>query len=302
LVTLITVMYLVFVVSAEKLLQGVMGYRAVAPSLLAAFVIALGFTPLKNWIQSFVDRYFFKGTAAGLAAENERMRRELERAERLKAVSILAAGMAHEIKNPLSAIRTFVACLPEKYQDPAFRAKFMRIVGGEVERINGIVQQLLQFAKPAPLNLKPTNVNHVIQETLAFLSNEALKHRVKVSADLRANHAPILADPNQLRQVFLNLFLNSLEAMQHGGKLETSTADTDGGVRVIIRDTGSGVSKDVMARIFEPFNTTKDTGVGLGLPIVKGIIERHSGTIVFTSQPMRGTQVTIFLPQQPAVR
>ena len=299
LVAVITSMYFLFVLLTERFLQGVMGYRSLAPSLLTAFVVALGFTPLKNWIQSFVDRYFFRGTQTALAAENARMRQELERSERMKSVSVLATGLAHEIKNPLSAIRTFVSYLPERYDDVDFREKFTRIVGGEVERINGIVQQLLNFAKPAPLELKPVDINHILQDTLTFLTSECVKRRVEVRTDWRANHAPIQADPNQLRQVFLNLILNSLEAMEAGGQLQVTTRNQRNGIEVTITDSGRGMPPDVAARVFEPFYTTKDTGVGLGLPIVRGIVERHGGTVAIDSQPQHGTHVTIFLPVTP---
>ncbi len=296
LVALITATYLIFVLLSERLLQGALGFYGWTASLPVAFVIALGFIPIRNRIQAFVDRYFFKGTQAMLAAENERMRQELERAERMKRVSILATGLAHEIKNPLSAIRTFVAYLPERYHDAAFREKFTRIVGNEVERINTIVQQLLHFAKPALLKLQPTDVNQLLSDTLAFLTNDCLKRRVEVTTDLRANHAPIPADANQLRQVFLNLILNSLDAMEHGGRLHVTSRGHTGHLEIAIADNGCGIPADQLAHIFEPFYTTKDTGVGLGLAIVQGIIERHGGKIALTSRPGQGTTATITLP------
>ncbi len=216
--------------------------------------------------------------------------------ERLAAAGQFATGMAHEIKNPLSAIKTFAEFLPQKYGDPEFREKFFRIVPSEIDRINGIVRELLDFAKPAPLQLEPVNVSHLIEETLQLLSNQSLKQGVDVQTTFRDNGAFIQADPKQLRQVFLNILLNSLEAMPSGGRLALATELTDHVMRVQLVDTGCGISAEQQARLFNPFCTTKERGMGLGLAIVKGVIERHGGAIAIHSQPQVGTTVEVTLP------
>ncbi len=230
---------------------------------------------------------------------NEQLRiayERLLRQERLAAAGQIAAGMAHEIKNPLASIKIFAEFLPEKYDDPDFRRKFSRIVQSEVDRINGIVHELLDFAKPAPLKLEPVNIGQLVEETAQLLSNQGLKQGVEIEHRLATNGLLIPADPKQLRQVLLNLALNSLEAMPAGGRLTFATSTIGIGVRIQISDTGCGMSEEARAKIFDPFFTTKERGMGLGLAIVKGVIERHGGQINVSSRPSEGTTMEVSLP------
>ncbi|MBI3011402.1 MAG: hypothetical protein HYY58_02785 [Candidatus Omnitrophica bacterium] len=208
----ITATYLVMVLIMEKWFQGFLGYRSLFATVVVAFLIAIFFNPLRNRIQEFVDRRLFKATPVELAAQRDQLLTEVRKGEQQKAVATLAAGLAHEIKNPLASIKTFTDYLNTRYDDPAFRAKFQKIVGGEVERINLIVQRLLEFAKPVPPKLMPVQVAKLVDETLEFLSGEFLQRHIEVHRRYEA-HPQVLADPQQLKQVFLNLFLNSLDAM-----------------------------------------------------------------------------------------
>ena len=247
---------------------------------------------------------------AAVAVENARSYEELQKAhdqlritydrlvdqERFVAAGQFATGLAHEIKNPLSAIKTFAEFLPEKYKDPDFRGTFFRIVQSEVDRINAIVKELSDFAKPAPLSLKSVRVSVVLKDTLALLSGQCLKLGVKVKPSFRENGTSVRADPQQLKQVFLNLFLNSLDAMPDGGSLEVATHVTGDRLTVSVQDTGCGVSEAHLPKLWDPFFTTKERGMGLGLSIVKGIIERHGGAIDLRSQEGQGTTVLVKLP------
>ena len=179
--------------------------------------------------------------------------------------------------------------------DPAFREKFTKIVGGEVDRINLIVQRLLEFAKPVPPKLMPVELSRLLDETLEFLSNELVQRHIEVSRHYEVN-LPVLGDPQQLRQVFLNLLLNSLQAMNGSGALTLTTARHDGELIVTITDTGSGIAPHDLPHLFEPFFTTKEQGTGLGLAIVQGIITEHGGRITLASQPGQGTTMTLTLP------
>ncbi len=295
LVTFITATYLVIVVFAEKLLQGVMGYRSIFSTLVAAFVIALGFIPVKNAIQRWVDRLFFGGSQEKLAEENDRLRQEVAQSERLKSVAILAAGLAHEIKNPLTAIKTFTEFLPEKHQDPEFIAKFHRIVGKEVERIHDTVQNLLTFAKPEAWKREPVALADVIQETIALLSNDCLKRQIKTEVTVDPL-LRVIGDRTKLKQAVLNLCLNSLEAMEQGGDLHITTWQRNGHAVLEVRDTGLGIAKKDLAHIFDPFFTTKEMGTGLGLAVVHGIVKDHHGKIHIDSEAGRGTTVRMELP------
>ncbi len=216
--------------------------------------------------------------------------------ERMVAAGQFATGMAHEIKNPLSAIKTFAEYLPEKYDDPAFRDKFFRIVQSEIERINTIVKELLDFAKPAPLQVQPVQLSQLLDETLAFLSNQLLKHGVELLKNFSDNGTTIQADPKQLKQVLLNILLNSLEAMPAGGRLQVSTQVLDGRMTLRVTDTGCGIPEEYHSKLFDPFFTTKERGMGLGLAIVKGVVERHGGEVAIRSQPGKGTTVEVRLP------
>jgi two-component system sensor histidine kinase HydH len=213
----------------------------------------------------------------------------------MKAVATLAAGLAHEIKNPLASIRTFTEYLDSRYDDAEFRLKFQKIVGGEVERINLIVQQLLEFAKPVPPKLRPLEIPTLVDETLEFLSGDLVERHVEVNRRYGTT-ACILGDPQQLKQVFLNLFLNSLQAMNGHGRLEIRTTIEGSDLAVSIADSGAGIAPKDLPHIFEPFYTTKETGTGLGLAVVQGIVKEHGGRITVESQPGRGTVLTLYLP------
>ena len=318
LVACITATYLVMVLIMEKWFQGYLGYRSIFATMVVAFLIAIFFNPLRTRIQGFVDRWLFTATPAELAAQRDQLLAELRKSDQQKAVATLAAGLAHEIKNPLASIKTFTDYLETRYADPAFRAKFQKIVGGEVERINCIVQQLLEFAKPMPPKLAPIEVSRLLDETLDFLNGELVQRHVEVQRRYEAK-PQVLADPQQLRQVFLNLVLNSLEAMnghpstrpggfaqdsgpprEDGvglqGRLDVQTAIQGPELRVTIADNGAGINPQDLPHIFEPFFTTKPTGTGLGLAVVHGIIKEHSGRITVESHPGQGTRVTLTLP------
>ncbi|MBI3321505.1 MAG: GAF domain-containing protein [Candidatus Omnitrophica bacterium] len=216
--------------------------------------------------------------------------------ERLAAAGRFAAGMAHEIKNPLSAIKTFAQYLPEKYADPAFRKKFFRLVQAEIDRINTLVKELSDFAKPAPLQLQSVQLTQLVEDTLSLLSDQCLKQGVEVQKFFGENGVTVQADPQQLKQVILNLFLNSLEAMDRGGRLEVSTQADAIRLLLWVTDTGCGIAQEFQRQVWDPFFTTKERGMGLGLAIVKGIVERHGGQIEISSTPGKGTTVELSLP------
>ncbi len=267
LVTLITATYLVLVLLMERVLQGVVGYRSVVVSLAAGFVIALGFIPARNVIQRWIDVAFFGGSQERLAEENQRLREEIVKTERTKAVALLASGLAHEIKNPLAAIKTFIQYLPERSQDPEFVRKFERIVSAELHKIQGIVNNLLTFAKPQPIQRKRVVLGDVLGETVALLNGDCLKRRVTVATDIQPN---VIVDGDRmlLKQALLNLCLNSLEAMEQGGTLSLTAKQNGHGAELIVQDTGCGIDPKQLPYVFDPFYTTKPTGTGLGLAVV----------------------------------
>lgn len=297
----ITAVYFGLVLLGEKVFQGLLGYDSLVFSLFIGVTIAIGFIPLKDVVQRYVDRLFFRGTQAALAEENERLRQELVRSEKLKAISTFAAGMAHEIKNPLTSIKTFAEFLPEKYDDDKFRQKFSRIMQDEVGRINTIVHRLLDFSKPGKPALKSIRLSEVIGETLEFLHMRLVAAHIQVETRL-SSPDKLYADRDQIKQVLLNLLLNSIEAMPSGGQITVTTACESGMMRLIIADSGEGIAKKDLNRVLDPFHSSKQTGTGLGLTVVESIVRNHRGKLSINSEVGVGTTVEIRLPlEQPGV-
>jgi signal transduction histidine kinase len=185
--------------------------------------------------------------------------------------------------------------LPRRYADPEFREKFLRIVGGEVARVNQLVQRLLDFAKPSAPVIRPVPMGSLARETVELLHPLLLTRHVRVRVDI-APAAHALGDVAQLRQVLLNVLLNGVEAMEAGGILTVLGTRRDDRVTLAIRDTGIGIPKAELSRIFDPFYTTKPHGTGLGLSVAHSIVREHGGRIQVMSEAGRGTCVQIELP------
>jgi signal transduction histidine kinase len=300
LVTIITVIYFIIAFLFENIFRGFVGYHSTVLTLSIIVTFIVIFQPLKNRIQYVVDKYFFKGSIDQIQQENIRLRQELERSEKLKAVATLAAGMAHEIKNPLTGIKTFTEYLPQKYQEKGFIEKFQKIVGSEVEKINNIVGQLLDFAKPKAPELKNHDIRGLLDETVEFLSNNLIKYKIAVQKDCKIKEPILPIDPIQIKQAILNIILNAIDSMKaKGGQLTITIADdkAQGMVRIDIEDTGCGIDTKNLPHLFDPFYSTKDTNAGLGLSIVYGIIEKHGGKIEVKSEVGKGTIFSIYLPK-----
>ncbi len=295
LVTLLTVSYFGIIYVLERFFQITFGYKSVGLSLTAFALMALVFQPLKVGVQRIVDRLFFRTPYEELVKRMERLEQETQQTEKLKAVATLAAGMAHEIKNPLSSIKTFTEYLPQKYDDPDFREKFARIVSQEVGKINDLVQRLLEFAKPPQPQKQPVRISQLIDETVELLHDRLLSKHIEVARAYTQDDG-LCVDPGQMRQVFLNILLNSIDAMDPQGCISIATVAEDGHVDVIIADTGPGIPKKDLARVFDPFYTTKPDGTGLGLSVVHSIVQEHGGRVVLDSDIGRGTTVRIQLP------
>jgi len=242
----------------------------------------------------------------------KRLELQIRRSDRLASLGTLSAGMAHEIKNPLVSIKTFAQLLPERYQDSDFRETFSNLIGHEIDRIDSLVNQLLRFARPAKPLLKPMHVHSVLEKSLQLVGHRLYQKEIKLTRSWQADVDTIRADADQLEQVFLNFFLNAMEAMKRGGEMVVSTeirpaedwvAAVTGGngdvheiLRVTIRDTGEGIRSEDIPHVFDPFFTTKDYGTGLGLSVVHGIIQEHAGQIEVESELSKGTAFHILLP------
>jgi signal transduction histidine kinase len=237
--------------------------------------------------------------------EDENFEQKIRQLDRLASIGTLSATTAHEIKNALVAIKTFVDLLLEKNQD----AELAEIVRREMRRISSMVSQTLRFAGPARPAFSPIGLHDLLDHSLRIVQPQFDKKLITFNRAFAASPDVIHGDEYQLEQVFVNLFLNAVEAMGASGTLAVAT-DTlatapdgldlprGGGpvLRLTISDTGIGISEKNMARLFEPFFTTKENGTGLGLAITQRIIEEHHGVITAQSEPNRGTTITILLP------
>jgi signal transduction histidine kinase len=293
----LTALYLLLIFLMEWLFRGIVGYKSIVLSLSSAFLMALVFNPLRNKIQNILDKFFLGNTPQEIANENTLLKQELERSERLKVASTLALGLAHEVKNPLTTLKTFTEFLPQHINDREFLEKFSKIVPGEIERVNDIIKQLLQFSKPAPPSFQLVNLYQLIQEILFFLNSELLKHKIHLIESYGDRSIQINADPSQIKQALLNILFNSIEAMPNGGTLTIKTqSQHDGFVEISIADEGCGISKEDLKHIFDPFYSKKEAGTGLGLSITHQIIRNHNGSIIAESEPGNGTTFRIILP------
>ncbi len=301
-IALLSILYLLTVFVLEKFAQGLFGYRSLIISLCTAFGLGLIFVPLRHRIQRLVDRYFFKGTQEEIVRQNEQLRLEVAQSDKYKTLSTLATGIAHEVKNPLTAMKTFCEYLPRKLDDKEFLLKFSRLVGNEVERIDHLVHQLLNYGKPAPLSVRDINIHKLISDTVDVLNSHFIAQRIDVSKDFyRETKLHLRVDPNQIRQALLNVLLNAVEAMPHGGELHVTTnvepeASGKGTFVIRVKDSGSGISPEDLKHIFDPFFSRKDNGTGLGLAIVQGIMEQHGGKIKIESKVGIGTTVKLEFP------
>ena len=250
---------------------------------------------------------------ATVAIENARLYEDLvrakvqmQRADRLAALGTLTAGLAHEIRNPLVAIKTFTQLLPTRFDDNEFRDHFLQVTAGEVDRIASLVTELLDFARPSQPKLNSEDLNQVVEKMAMLVDTESHKKNIKILKDLYASLPSVTLDKEQIKQVLLNILLNAVDATPENGTISVSTRPvTRNGyldcVQVVIADTGKGIPAEDLEKVFTPFYTTKHTGSGLGLSISHQIIQEHQGNIEVESKQNQGTTFRIILPVNPSV-
>ncbi|MDR2038649.1 MAG: histidine kinase [Bacteroidales bacterium] len=230
--------------------------------------------------------------------------KKMYRADRLAILGQLAAGAAHEIRNPLTAIRSTIQYLGKGMDDPD-KVEMVDELMEEVDRINKIVQGLLSFSKPSELEMAEVDIRELLQQSLTLLNSQITKGKVQVHLNIQAKNTKVEADASQLKQVFLNIMLNAIEAIsgdeeKHLTLSVESSKPVDMKFRNLIisfTDNGKGILPEDIENIFNPFYTTKVDGTGLGLPISYGIINRHGGELEVNSTFGEGTTITVKLPQ-----
>jgi signal transduction histidine kinase len=243
-----------------------------------------------------------------IAIENARLYEDLKksksyirRADRLASLGALTAGLAHEIRNPLVAIKTLTQLLPERLEDEEFRNHFLNIAAGEVDRISSLVSELLDFARPSPPKLAFEDVNSILDGMILLISTESKKKQIHIDKQYASDLPFVKVDREQIKQVFLNVLLNAIEATPENGRITVKTRSflKPGGepyLQIEFRDTGCGIPQEYLEDIFNPFYTTKTTGSGLGLSISNQIVQDHKGYIDVESQVRQGTSFFINLP------
>jgi two-component system NtrC family sensor kinase len=233
--------------------------------------------------------------------DREELERRLVQADKLSSIGLLAAGVAHEVNTPLAVISTYAQMLAKQISDDVQKAPLLEKIAKQTFRASEIVNSLLNFSRTSPTEFVSLDLNKVIRETLTLLEHQLA--RVGVTIELRLDNAlpRVKGNAGKLQQVFLNLFLNSRDAMESGGALLVTTAAENGTIRAAVKDSGSGIAPEHLARIFDPFFTTKGAtkkGTGLGLSVSYGIVREHGGEIEVESQPGKGTCFTLTFPQE----
>jgi PAS domain S-box-containing protein len=235
-----------------------------------------------------------------------KIQEEILRMDRLVSLGKLASGIAHELRNPLAGIKTTAQALGEEMSGDDSRREYLHRITKEIDRLNDLLKTFFSFAKPQNLNLVYCHIRDIINEIIPFLIKEIADKGIRFIETYHPQLPKIKVDKTQMHQVFLNLFLNAIQAMPNGGELTIEASPMNlnslkrvkqNFVKVVISDTGRGIPPQIIHKIFDPFFTTKSKGIGLGLSITYQIIKKHGGTIKVESQWEKGTSFVINLPE-----
>ena len=239
------------------------------------------------------------------------MEMEVKKREKMAMIGELAAGMAHEIRNPLASLSGSMQILKQELSLKEDHARLMEIALREMDRLNTTITEFLTYAKPTPLQKKLMNINDLLIDTIDLLKNsdDFRSANISIQTEFKEEQLVLPVDPHQMSQVFWNLSLNAIQSMSGGGVLTVSSrksgmkrfeglSNKTEGAEIIFRDSGEGINEEIIDKIFLPFYTTKEGGSGLGLAIVHRIIEGHNGRIYVKSKPGKGTQFTLYIPAE----
>jgi signal transduction histidine kinase len=228
--------------------------------------------------------------------EHKLLEKRLMRAERLAGVGQLAAGIAHEIRNPLGNISSSIQYCLKKYELPTQRVQYLEIILRNSQNANKIIKELLDFATPREIELKTENISDIIKRSIDLVEARVKQNKVKIDLSIDMDLPKINLDAKWIEQTFLNLILNANDAMKGGGVLKIKAALNNENINVTFEDNGQGIPSDEIEKIFDPFYTTKDEGTGLGLSFIFQVITAHNGDVDVESRIGEGAKFTIKLP------
>ena len=235
--------------------------------------------------------------------EKETVEANLRQAQRLSAIGNLAAGVAHDVRNPLNAMKLLSSHAIDTLEDSPNNEtaiKQIRTIRNEVNRLEEIVSGFLALAREEELKREDRAIDPLLEECINLVHKDAETRKVRLTSELRAKETVLHIDPKQMTRAIINVLINALEACPEGGRVRMFSRVIDDSCEIEVRDDGPGMPRDVLEHVFDPYYTTKTTGTGLGLSITRGIIEEHGGAISITSTQGHGSQVLISLPLQPA--
>lgn len=236
--------------------------------------------------------------------EKERIEANLRQAQRLSAIGNLAAGVAHDIRNPLNAIKllsSHTIDTLERTPDAAPTVRSLQTIRAEVNRLEDIVSGFLSLARERELQPEPNRIDVVLEECVRLIRKDAEARGIRLITELRAGDTALLFDAKQMTRAVLNVLINAMEACPPGGRVRVFSRVSDQQCEIEVRDDGPGMPREVAERAFEPYYTTRPTGTGLGLPITRGIVEEHGGSVTLSSAENQGCQVLITLPLEMKV-
>ncbi len=269
--------------------------KVLAPSALAALAcVTAVITGRERRL-----RLHYEQVAGQLSSVYEKVQANFEgmkRAERLSAIGQLSAGLAHEIRNPLASISGAAAILARSQDLDPKSAKCLEIITSECERLNGLLTNFLNFARPRPPRLQTVPLEPVLENVLGLASHGIRGKTVHFEKEVTVGLQPVECDPEQLEQVLLNLMINAVEASPDGGTVTLSAAAHESAIAIGVADHGHGVAPAHIDRLFDPFFTTKEHGTGLGLPVAHQIVRQMGGSLLAQANPDRGMTFSVLLP------
>jgi two-component system sensor histidine kinase HydH len=229
--------------------------------------------------------------------EVRRLQEEIHRQEKLAAIGGMAAGVAHEIRNPLSSIKGLASFFKEQFEEGSEAKEAAGVMINEVDRLNRVITELLDFSRPTELKLQVTDLSALVAHSIQLIHQDANNHGINIQTNIQDNLCQVSVDPDRLAQGLLNLYLNAIQAMPQGGTLNVQCrAEKDNHMRITVSDTGHGIAPEHIDKIFDPYFTTKSKGAGLGLAIVQKIVQAHHAHLSVESRQTKGTTFTLRLP------